>query len=124
MPAEYNTFGPFITGDWVVYNPNMPDLKPIRERVYDIGRIIAADDAYYTIQFVFGQWPYGAGRTEHILRGPIDIDGAPYYPLTALPADIRDELLVNNAPIDVPLQRHPQVPRLQIPPVDPNIFDN
>lgn len=41
----------FVIGDTVIYNPNMPNLKPFYERLYDIAKVIGFEGDYVKIQF-------------------------------------------------------------------------
>ena len=89
MPGEIlDNRAPFVIGDWVVYNPDSPNLLPIRERRNDIGRIVDIRGKYYIVDFVFRRFK----REDRILIDPMYSDGVLYYALTALPADIREEI--------------------------------
>ena len=41
----------FVIGDTVIYNPNMPNLAPPEQRLYDIAKVIAFEGDYVNIQF-------------------------------------------------------------------------
>ncbi len=42
----------FAIGDYVVYNPNMPNLKPPHERLRDIAKVISFEGDYARVQFL------------------------------------------------------------------------
>ena len=41
----------FVIGDRVIYNPNMPNLRPFKERLDDIATVIGFEGNYVKIQF-------------------------------------------------------------------------
>jgi hypothetical protein len=45
------TVADFAVGDWVLYNPNIPDLPSASERLRDIGVVQSVDEHYVHILF-------------------------------------------------------------------------
>jgi hypothetical protein len=41
----------FEPGDEVVYIPNIPDLPPVSERPWDVGRVISIEGIYVNVKF-------------------------------------------------------------------------
>jgi hypothetical protein len=76
----------FVVDDIVIYNPNMPNLKPPHERLRDIVKVIGFEGDYAKVQFL------RSGYITNILTTPLQLNDWPIhiyreYALTKLPAN-------------------------------------
>ena len=77
----------FAVGDTVIYNPNLPNLKPFHDRLCDIAKVISFEGDYAKVQFK------RSGFIGHILITPLSPNCYPFtihheHALTQIPDNL------------------------------------
>ncbi len=91
------TVADFAVGDWVLYNPNMPDLPPATERLRDIGVVQSVDEHYVHILFAHNL-PYQSEEHQHSILpcALTKVDRATYEPLVSHTGKIEEPKIASD----------------------------